>query len=120
MWTSGGRVKNVFGTHRVYLPHDDVPGLAMSRSLGDFAAHTAGENEKKNNETNDKENGTENNKENERENVKDNNGYDNRECELDDREWELDLQWYSRQTDRQKEKEKDKYWCIKFLFFIFI
>ena len=77
MWTSGGRVKNVFGTHRVYLPHDDVPGLAMSRSLGDFAAHTAGENERKNNETNNKEN----------------NCYDDRDWELDDREWELDLQW---------------------------
>ena len=79
MWTSGGRVKNVFGTHRVYLPHDDVPGLAMSRSLGDFAAHTAGENERKNNETKDKENGKENEKENERENVKENNGYDDGE-----------------------------------------
>ena len=110
MWTSGGRVKNVFGTHRVYLPHDDVPGLAMSRSLGDFAAHTAGENERKNNETNDKENWSENDKENNRanerennkenerennrENVKENNGYDDREWELDDSEWELDLQWY--------------------------
>ena len=96
MWTSGGRVKNVFGTHRVYLPHDDVPGLAMSRSLGDFAAHTAGENERKNNETNDKgndkengrgndeENERENNRQNERENVKGNNGYDDREWELDE------------------------------------
>ena len=51
----------MFGTHRVYLPHDDVPGLAMSRSLGDFAAHTAGkgkeekENNKENNDYNDNE-----------------------------------------------------------------
>ena len=63
----------MFGTHRVYLPHDDVPGLAMSRSLGDFAAHTAGENERENNETNDKENGGENDKENGTENDKENN-----------------------------------------------
>lgn len=27
----------------MYLPHDDIPGLAMSRSLGDYAAHTAGQ-----------------------------------------------------------------------------
>ena len=32
----------VHGTSRVYLPFDDIPGLAMSRSLGDFAIHTAG------------------------------------------------------------------------------
>ena len=53
----------------MYLPHDDVPGLAMSRSLGDFAAHTAG---RKNNETNDKENGRENDQENGTENDKEN------------------------------------------------
>ena len=35
-------MRKVFGTYRVYLPHDDLPGLAMSRSIGDFAAHTAG------------------------------------------------------------------------------
>ena len=40
--TIGGRVKSVHGTSRMYLPHDDIPGLAMSRSLGDYAAHTAG------------------------------------------------------------------------------
>ena len=40
--SSGGRVKTVHGTSRVYLPFDDIPGLAMSRSLGDFAIHTAG------------------------------------------------------------------------------
>ena len=38
----GGRVKEVHGTHRVYLALDDVPGLAMSRSLGDYVAHSAG------------------------------------------------------------------------------
>jgi hypothetical protein len=35
-------VKEVHGTARVYLALDDVPGLAMSRSLGDYVAHTAG------------------------------------------------------------------------------
>jgi hypothetical protein len=35
-------VKEVHGTHRVYLALDDVPGLAMSRSLGDYVAHSAG------------------------------------------------------------------------------
>ena len=39
---AGGRVKLVHSTARVYLATDDVPGLAMSRSLGDFVAHTAG------------------------------------------------------------------------------
>jgi hypothetical protein len=39
---SGGRVKEVHGTARVYLALDDVPGLAMSRSLGDYVAHSAG------------------------------------------------------------------------------
>ena len=40
--SNGGRVKQVQGTHRVYLSTDDIPGLAMSRSLGDFIAHSAG------------------------------------------------------------------------------
>lgn len=35
-------MKEVHGTHRVYLALDDVPGLAMSRSLGDYVAHSAG------------------------------------------------------------------------------
>ena len=88
----------MFGTHRVYLPHDDVPGLAMSRSLGDFAAHTAGENERENNEMNDKENG--------RENDEENNGYDDREWELDDREWELDDRFtVILKTERERERE---------------
>jgi serine/threonine protein phosphatase PrpC len=39
---AGGRVKMVHTTARVYLATDDIPGLAMSRSLGDFVAHTAG------------------------------------------------------------------------------
>mmetsp|Transcript_20476 Transcript_20476/g.19801 ORF Transcript_20476/g.19801 Transcript_20476/m.19801 type:complete len:570 (-) Transcript_20476:129-1838(-) len=39
---AGGRVKEVHGTARVYLALDDVPGLAMSRSLGDYVAHSAG------------------------------------------------------------------------------
>lgn len=42
MRDTGGRVKDVHGTHRVYLALDDVPGLAMSRSLGDYVAHSAG------------------------------------------------------------------------------
>ena len=42
MRNTGGRVKDVHGTHRVYLALDDVPGLAMSRSLGDYVAHSAG------------------------------------------------------------------------------
>jgi hypothetical protein len=32
----------VDGPARVWLGHMDVPGLAMSRSLGDAVAHTAG------------------------------------------------------------------------------
>ena len=32
----------VDGPCRVWLGHMDVPGLAMSRSLGDAIAHTAG------------------------------------------------------------------------------
>ena len=32
----------VDGPPRVWLGHMDVPGLAMSRSLGDGVAHTAG------------------------------------------------------------------------------
>ena len=40
--SSGGRVKMVHGCGRVYLAKEDVPGLAMSRSLGDFVAHQAG------------------------------------------------------------------------------
>ena len=39
---SGGRVKVVHETARVYLSTDDIPGLAMSRSLGDFVAHSVG------------------------------------------------------------------------------
>lgn len=39
---TGGRVKMVHSTARVYLATDDIPGLAMSRSLGDFVAHTVG------------------------------------------------------------------------------
>ena len=35
-------MKDVHGTHRVYLALDEVPGLAMSRSLGDYVAHSAG------------------------------------------------------------------------------
>jgi serine/threonine protein phosphatase PrpC len=44
----GGRVfaveydDGVDGPARVWLGHMDVPGLAMSRSLGDAVAHTAG------------------------------------------------------------------------------
>ena len=41
----GGRVKEVHGTHRVYLALDEVPGLAMSRSLGDYVAHSAGQSD---------------------------------------------------------------------------
>jgi len=39
---SGGRVKSTRDTSRVYLATDDIPGLAMSRSLGDFVAHRVG------------------------------------------------------------------------------
>lgn len=40
--SSGGRVKMIHGCGRVYLASEEVPGLAMSRSLGDFVAHKAG------------------------------------------------------------------------------
>lgn len=46
--SSGGRVfaveydDGIDGPPRVWLGHMDVPGLAMSRSLGDHVAHTAG------------------------------------------------------------------------------
>ena len=40
--SSGGRVDMVHGCGRIYLAHEDVPGLAMSRSLGDYVAHSAG------------------------------------------------------------------------------
>ena len=40
--SSGGRVKMIHGCGRVYLATEEVPGLAMSRSLGDFVAHKAG------------------------------------------------------------------------------
>ena len=30
------------GPGRVWLPHEDTPGLAMSRSLGDYQAHSIG------------------------------------------------------------------------------
>ena len=45
---SGGRVfsveydDGVDGPPRVWLAHMEIPGLAMSRSLGDTVAHTAG------------------------------------------------------------------------------
>jgi len=45
---NGGRVfaiqydDGVDGPARVWLKHADIPGLAMSRSLGDLVAHTAG------------------------------------------------------------------------------
>lgn len=45
---SGGRVfaveyeDGISGPPRVWLGHMDIPGLAMSRSLGDTVAHTAG------------------------------------------------------------------------------
>merc|ERR1712008_489295 len=45
---TGGRVfaveydDGIDGPPRVWLGHMDVPGLAMSRSLGDAVAHTAG------------------------------------------------------------------------------
>lgn len=45
---AGGRVfavsydDGVDGPPRVWLGHMDIPGLAMSRSLGDAVAHTAG------------------------------------------------------------------------------
>lgn len=32
----------VLGPARVWLPTEDIPGLAMSRSLGDTVAHTVG------------------------------------------------------------------------------
>jgi serine/threonine protein phosphatase PrpC len=46
----GGRVKPMsskysgkdIGPDRVWLPSHDAPGLAMSRSIGDFQVHTAG------------------------------------------------------------------------------
>ena len=46
----GGRVTtsrkdpngNEIGPKRVYLSNQDIPGLAMSRSLGDYLAHEAG------------------------------------------------------------------------------
>lgn len=46
--SSGGRVEkynengNFVGPFRVWLKHEDYPGLAMSRSLGDFIAKSAG------------------------------------------------------------------------------
>lgn len=46
--SSGGRVfaveyeDGISGPPRVWLGHMDIPGLAMSRSLGDTVAHTAG------------------------------------------------------------------------------
>lgn len=46
--SAGGRVFSVryadgqIGPARVWLGHMNVPGLAMSRSLGDFVVHTAG------------------------------------------------------------------------------
>ena len=45
---AGGRVfaveydDGIDGPPRVWLGHMDIPGLAMSRSLGDTVAHTAG------------------------------------------------------------------------------
>ena len=45
---AGGRVfavrydDGIDGPARVWLAHADIPGLAMSRSLGDKVAHTAG------------------------------------------------------------------------------
>ena len=30
------------GPKRVWLPQDDIPGLAMSRSIGDRIAHSVG------------------------------------------------------------------------------
>eukprot|EP00301_Raphidiophrys_heterophryoidea_P023997 c7657_g1_i1.p1 GENE.c7657_g1_i1~~c7657_g1_i1.p1 ORF type:complete len:315 (-),score=46.44 c7657_g1_i1:480-1397(-) len=43
---TGGRVAPLEswpdGPHRVWLRHEDVPGLAMSRSLGDRLAHSVG------------------------------------------------------------------------------
>ena len=48
LYPLGGRVfaveydDGVDGPCRVLLGHMDVPGLAMSRSLGDAIAHTAG------------------------------------------------------------------------------
>ncbi|CAD8141043.1 unnamed protein product [Paramecium octaurelia] len=44
----GGRVEQSFfdgkrqGAYRVWLPHEDVPGLAMSRSIGDLVAKQVG------------------------------------------------------------------------------
>lgn len=46
--SAGGRVfavrydDGIDGPARVWLAHADIPGLAMSRSLGDKVAHTAG------------------------------------------------------------------------------
>ena len=36
-----GAVK-FMGPARVYVKHDDYPGLAMSRSIGDLVAHSVG------------------------------------------------------------------------------
>lgn len=47
---SGGRVfaldydDGYVGPERVWLPDRDIPGLAMSRSLGDTIAHSVGRN----------------------------------------------------------------------------
>ena len=45
----GGRVDTIrgpsnqqLGTQRVWLKNQDLPGLAMSRSIGDYIAHAAG------------------------------------------------------------------------------
>ena len=47
---AGGRVQPLksqingkfCGPNRVWLAKEDVPGLAMSRSLGDYVAHSVG------------------------------------------------------------------------------
>ena len=46
---AGGRIETFKGPNgenlgpgRVWLPHEDSPGLAMSRSLGDYQAHSIG------------------------------------------------------------------------------
>ena len=46
---AGGRVQPIIGARgeglgpdRVWLMNEDSPGLAMSRSLGDYQAHSAG------------------------------------------------------------------------------
>lgn len=46
---AGGRIETFKGPNgeclgpgRVWLPHEDSPGLAMSRSLGDYQAHSVG------------------------------------------------------------------------------